>query len=172
MVMQGKTEKTGTNPAIECRNADCWFQSAKTLLCYLKKIAHDRRGHGRAAQTATGNDVETYAADVAQLTAFLDRKDAIHIGHSTGGGEVIRYAATLGRGRVAKAVLISAAPPSWCKMSLILTVLKYLFLTIYGSTRQRISSSISKTLICRFLDITRMEPMFHKAFGTIGRDRV
>jgi non-heme chloroperoxidase len=74
-------------------------------------IAHDRRGHGRSSQTATGNDMDTYAADVAALATALDLRDAIHIGHSTGGGEVARYVARHGRGRVAKAVLISAVPP-------------------------------------------------------------
>jgi non-heme chloroperoxidase len=76
-----------------------------------RAIAHDRRGHGRSTQTATGNDMDTYAADVAELVKKLDLKNAIHIGHSTGGGEVIRYVAQHGQGRVAKAVLISAVPP-------------------------------------------------------------
>jgi non-heme chloroperoxidase len=74
-------------------------------------IAHDRRGHGRSTQTGTGHDMDTYAADVAELTQALDLKNAVHIGHSTGGGEVIRYAAKYGKGRVAKAVLISAVTP-------------------------------------------------------------
>jgi non-heme chloroperoxidase len=74
-------------------------------------IAHDRRGHGRSTQTATGNEMETYAADVDALVTALDLKDAIHVGHSTGGGEVIRYVAKYGKGRVAKAVLISAVTP-------------------------------------------------------------
>jgi non-heme chloroperoxidase len=77
----------------------------------FRVIAHDRRGHGRSTQTATGNDMDTYAADVAELTTFLDLKNAIHIGHSTGGGEAIRYAAKYGKGRVAKVVLISAVTP-------------------------------------------------------------
>jgi non-heme chloroperoxidase len=74
-------------------------------------IAHDRRGHGRSDQTDTGNDMDTYAADVAEITQALDLRDAIHIGHSTGGGEVTRYAARAARARVAKAVLIGAIPP-------------------------------------------------------------
>jgi non-heme chloroperoxidase len=77
----------------------------------FRVIAHDRRGHGRSTQTATGNDMDTYAADVAELTEALDLRDAIHVGHSTGGGEVIRYVAKHGQGRVAKAVLISAVTP-------------------------------------------------------------
>ncbi|ATN35148.1 alpha/beta hydrolase [Rhizobium sp. ACO-34A] len=79
-------------------------------------IAHDRRGHGRSTQTATGNEMDTYAADVAELAAHLDLKNAIHVGHSTGGGEVTRYVARHGgNGRVAKAVLIGAVPPVMVK---------------------------------------------------------
>jgi non-heme chloroperoxidase len=78
-------------------------------------IAHDRRGHGRSSQTDTGNDMDTYAADVAELAASLDLKNAIHVGHSTGGGEVARYVARSERGRVAKAVLIGAVTPTMLK---------------------------------------------------------
>ena len=85
------------------------------MLFFLSKgfrvIAHDRRGHGRSTQTDTGNEMDTYAADVAELMAHLNITNAIHIGHSTGGGEVARYVARHGRGRVAKAVLIGAVPP-------------------------------------------------------------
>ncbi|MBV6821918.1 alpha/beta hydrolase [Pseudomonas sp. PD9R] len=85
------------------------------MLFFLSKgfrvIAHDRRGHGRSSQTAVGNEMDTYAADVAELMAHLDIRNAVHIGHSTGGGEVARYVARHGRGRVAKAVLIGAVPP-------------------------------------------------------------
>jgi Predicted hydrolases or acyltransferases (alpha/beta hydrolase superfamily) len=79
-------------------------------------IAHDRRGHGRSTQTDTGNEMNTYAADVAELVAKLDLKNAIHVGHSTGGGEVARYVAQYGgNGRVAKAVLLGAVPPIMLK---------------------------------------------------------
>ncbi|TPM90026.1 alpha/beta hydrolase [Mesorhizobium sp. B2-1-3A] len=79
-------------------------------------IAHDRRGHGRSTQTDVGNEMDTYAADVAELAAHLDLKNAIHVGHSTGGGEVARYVARYGSGgRVAKAVLIGAVPPIMLK---------------------------------------------------------
>ena len=74
-------------------------------------IAHDRRGHGRSSQTWTGNDMDTYADDLAALVEALDLRDAIHVGHSTGGGEVTRYIGRHGTTRVAKAVLISAVPP-------------------------------------------------------------
>src|SRR5258706_14135970 len=69
----------------------------------FRVIAHDRRGHGRSSQTATGNEMDTYAADVTLLAAALDLKGAIHIGHSTGGGEVARYVARAEPGRVSKA---------------------------------------------------------------------
>lgn len=78
-------------------------------------IAHDRRGHGRSSQTATGNDMDTYAADFAAVAAHLDLREAIHVGHSTGGGEATRYVAKHGAGRVAKLVLIGAVPPLMLK---------------------------------------------------------
>jgi len=78
-------------------------------------IAHDRRGHGRSTQTDTGNEMDTYAADVAALVSALDLKNAVHIGHSTGGGEVARYVARALPGRVAKAVLMGAVPPVMVK---------------------------------------------------------
>ncbi|WP_206431396.1 alpha/beta fold hydrolase [Sphingomonas koreensis] len=81
----------------------------------FRVIAHDRRGHGRSTQTDTGNEMDTYAADVATLTDHLDLKGAVHIGHSTGGGEVARYVARAKPGRVAKAVLIGAVPPIMLK---------------------------------------------------------
>ena len=80
-------------------------------------IAHDRRGHGRSSQPWHGNDLDTYADDLAELVAQLDLKDAIHVGHSTGGGEVARYIGRHGTRRVAKAVLISAIPPLMLKTS-------------------------------------------------------
>jgi non-heme chloroperoxidase len=76
-----------------------------------RAIAHDRRGHGRSSQPWHGNDMDTYADDLAELVQKLDLKDAIHVGHSTGGGEVARYIGRHGTKRVAKAVLIGAVPP-------------------------------------------------------------
>jgi non-heme chloroperoxidase len=97
-------------------SADDWDNQ---MLFFLEKgyrvIAHDRRGHGRSTQTDTGNEMDTYAADMAELAAALDLKDAVHVGHSTGGGEVTRYVARHGKGRVAKAVLIGAVPPVMVK---------------------------------------------------------
>jgi len=78
-------------------------------------IAHDRRGHGRSSQPWAGNDMDTYADDLAKLVEALDLKDAIHVGHSTGGGEVARYLGRHGTERVAKAVLIDAVPPLMLK---------------------------------------------------------
>jgi non-heme chloroperoxidase len=78
-------------------------------------IAHDRRGHGRSSQTADGHDMDTYAADVAALVSALDLTDAIHVGHSTGGGEATRYVAKYGKKKVAKLVLIGAVPPVMVK---------------------------------------------------------
>ena len=93
-------------------SADDWDNQ---MLLFLNKgyrvIAHDRRGHGRSDQTDTGNEMDTYAADVLELARQLDLRNAVHIGHSTGGGEVIRYVARSEPGRVAKAVLIAAVPP-------------------------------------------------------------
>jgi non-heme chloroperoxidase len=74
-------------------------------------IAHDRRGHGRSSQVGDGHDLDHYAADLATLAAHLDLRDAIHIGHSTGGGEVVRYLAQHGESRATKAILIGAVPP-------------------------------------------------------------
>jgi non-heme chloroperoxidase len=78
-------------------------------------IAHDRRGHGRSSQPWQGNDLDTYADDLAELVAHLDLKEAVHVGHSTGGGEVARYIGRHGTKRVAKAVLIGAIPPLMVK---------------------------------------------------------
>ena len=97
-------------------SADDWDTQ---MLFFLSKgyrvIAHDRRGHGRSTQTYHGNDYDTFSADVASLVARLDLKNAIHVGHSMGGGEVIRYAAQYGGGRVAKAVTIGGIPPIMLK---------------------------------------------------------
>ncbi len=97
-------------------SADAWedqmiFLAARGYRC----IAHDRRGHGRSGQPWDGNDMDTYADDLAELVTALDLRDAIHIGHSTGGGEVTRYIGRYGTDRVAKAVLISAVPPLMLK---------------------------------------------------------
>ena len=97
-------------------SADAWDDQMMYLVGRgFRCIAHDRRGHGRSSQSATGNDLSTYADDLAALTEALDLKNAVHIGHSTGGGEVARYIGRHGTKRVAKAVLISAIPPLMLK---------------------------------------------------------
>jgi len=96
--------------------ADDWDAQMTFFLHHgYRVIAHDRRGHGRSTQTELGNDMDTYAADSAALVAHLALKDAIHVGHSTGGGEVARYIGRHGTKRVAKAVLIGAIPPLMLK---------------------------------------------------------
>ena len=97
-------------------SADDWDNQMLFFLAQgYRVIAHDRRGHGRSTQTWTGNEMDTYADDLAALTAALDLKDAVHVGHSTGGGEVARYLGRHGTKRVAKAVLIGAVPPIMVK---------------------------------------------------------
>src|SRR5580704_3780396 len=97
-------------------SADAWEDQMIFLAAHgYRCIAHDRRGHGRSDQTWEGNNLDTYADDLAELTAALDLRDAIHVGHSTGGGEVARYIGRHGTKRVAKAVLIGAIPPLMLK---------------------------------------------------------
>ncbi len=97
-------------------SADDWDNQ---MLFFLNQgyrvIAHDRRGHGRSTQTADGHDMDHYADDLAAVTTHLDLKDAIHVGHSTGGGEVVHYIARHGESRVSKAAIISAVPPLMLK---------------------------------------------------------
>lgn len=93
-------------------SADDWDAQ---MLFFAEKgyrvVAHDRRGHGRSTQTAGGHDMDAYAADADAVARALDLRDAVHVGHSTGGGEAARYVARYGKGRVAKLVLIAAVPP-------------------------------------------------------------
>jgi len=97
-------------------SADDWDTQMLFFLARgYRVIAHDRRGHGRSSQTADGHDLDHYADDLAAVTAYLDLKNAIHVGHTTGGGEVMRYLARHGESRVAKAALISAVPPLMVK---------------------------------------------------------
>jgi non-heme chloroperoxidase len=97
-------------------NADAWDEQLYFLASNgFRAIAHDRRGHGRSSQTSAGNDMDTYADDLAALVNTLDLQDVIHVGHSTGGGEVTRYIGRHGTDRVAKAVLVDAVTPGMLK---------------------------------------------------------
>lgn len=97
-------------------SADAWEDQMVFLgRCGYRCIAHDRRGHGRSSQSWNGNDMDTYADDLATLVEALDLKDAIHVGHSTGGGEVARYIGRYGTQRVAKTALIGAVTPLMLK---------------------------------------------------------
>jgi non-heme chloroperoxidase len=97
-------------------SADAWEDQMLFLSSRgYRTIAHDRRGHGRSDQPWNGNDMDTYADDLAELTDKLDLKNAVHVGHSTGGGEVARYIGRHGSKRVARAVLIGAVPPLMLK---------------------------------------------------------
>lgn len=97
-------------------SADDWDAQMLFFLGHgYRVVAHDRRGHGRSAQVTEGHDMDTYARDAAAVADHLDLRNAVHIGHSTGGGEAARYVARYGAGRVAKAVLVSAVPPLMVK---------------------------------------------------------
>ena len=97
-------------------SADDWDTHMLFFLNHgYRVIAHDRRGHGRSSQTDDGHDIDQYADDLAALTAHLDLRQAVHVGHSTGGGEVVRYMARHGESRVSKGVLISSVPPLMLK---------------------------------------------------------
>ena len=97
-------------------SADDWDAQMLFFLDHgFRVIAHDRRGHGRSSQVGDGHDMDHYADDLAALTAHLDLKNAVHVGHSTGGGEVVHYIARHGESRVAKAAIISAVPPLMVK---------------------------------------------------------
>jgi non-heme chloroperoxidase len=118
--LQPKTERRSTTRTGAKVSPLCSAMAGDTQMLFFLKhgyrvIAHDRRGHGRSAQVSDGHDMDHYADDLAALTAHLDLKNAIHVGHSTGGGEVAHYLGRHGESRVAKAALISAVPPLMVK---------------------------------------------------------
>ena len=132
-------------------SADDWDTQMLFFLGHgYRVIAHDRRGHGRSTQTSGGHDMDHYADDLAAVTAHLDLRDAVHVGHSTGGGEVVRYIARHGESRVAKAVLISSVPPLMVQTS-----------ANPGGTPQRWPRPIS----CRFSDRTSANNCLNSVTG-------
>ncbi len=133
-------------------SADDWDAQMMFFLGHgYRVIAHDRRGHGRSTQTVNGNDMDTYAADVAELVKALDLKNAIHIGHSTGGGEVIRYVARHGKGRVAAFRRKSS--------------------TASATARRTIVPSFTKTSRFRSTASTVRARLFPREFGRTGGGR-
>ncbi len=133
-------------------------------------IAHDRRGHGRSTQTWDGNDMNTYADDLAALTEKLDLKDAIHVGHSTGGGEVARYIGRHGTRRVVMAVLISSVPPLMVKTRRTRIPVAYPSRSSMASEPKslKIGRSFTRTLRSRSTATTGPAPRFRKASGSTG----
>jgi non-heme chloroperoxidase len=126
-------------------SADDWDNQ---MLFFVGKgfrvIAHDRRGHGRSSQVDDGHNMDQYAADVAAIVDHLDLRDAIHVGHSTGGGEATRYVARYGKGRVAKLVLIAAVPPLMLKT---LENPNGLFIEAFDGLRQELAANRSQFYI-------------------------
>jgi pimeloyl-ACP methyl ester carboxylesterase len=134
-------------------------------------IAHDRRGHGRSTQTATGDDMDTYADDAYEVVKKLDLKNAVHIGHSTGGGEVTRYVARHGKGRVKKAVLISAIPPLFMKTDKNPDGVPKEVVVAFATAPQTIVPNSIKTSPCRSTDSIGLARRYPKEFERIGGDR-
>jgi len=131
-------------------------------------IALDRRGHGRSDQTWEGNDMDHCADDLAELMEKLDLRDAIHVGHSTGGGEVARYIGRHGTKRVAKAVLIGAVPPVMVKSDKNPMGCRSPCLTTFGRLTRKIVRSSIWTLRCRFTGTTGPARRFRKVSGNTG----
>lgn len=156
-------------------SADDWDAQMLFFLANgYRVIAHDRRGHGRSSQTATGNDMDTYAADASAVVEHLDLKNAVNIGHSTGGGEVARYVAKYGQpqGRTAKAVLVSAVPPLMLKTDgnpggTPRDVLDG-FRTALAATRAEFFSAVASG---PSMASTGLTPRYRSLSSTIGGDR-
>src|SRR2546427_6992382 len=147
--------------------ADAWedqmvFLASRGYRC----IANDRRGHGRSSQPWSGNDMDTYADDLAALVETLDLRNAIHVGHSTGGGEVARYIARHGTKRVAKAVLISAVAPLMLKTPANPGGLRLKCSIRFARVCLPIARSSSKISRCRFTDTTDQAQRFPKEFAS------
>ena len=152
-------------------SADDWDAQLLFFLHHgYRVIAHDRRGHGRSTQTADGHDMDHYADDLAALTAHLDLKNAIHVGHSTGGGEVTHYLGRHGESRVSKAALISAVPPLMVKTpenparSAQVCVRRFT-----GATRRQSFAILSRPAVGAVL---RLQPTRRQSFGGSHRELV
>jgi pimeloyl-ACP methyl ester carboxylesterase len=128
-------------------------------------IAHDRRGHGRSSQPWNGNDLDTYADDLAALVQALDLRNAVHVGHSTGGGEVARYVGRHGTERVAKAVLIGAIPPLMLKTGPIQAERRSRHSTSSALPCRPTARNFGKTSACRSMAITGLTRKSPKAFA-------
>jgi pimeloyl-ACP methyl ester carboxylesterase len=126
-------------------------------------IAHDRRGHGRSSQPSSGNDMNTYADDLAAVIDHLDLKNAVLVGHSTGGGEVTRYIGRHGTKRVAKVVLISAIPPLLLKTGANPGEFRQKCGMVYASLSPKILPSSTKTSLFSFMAPTGREPKCRRA---------
>ena len=153
-------------------SADDWDAQMLFFLDHgYRVIAHDRRGHGRSTQTGDGHDMDHYADDLAALTAHLDLKNAIHVGHSTGGGEVVHYLARHGESRVAKAAIISAVPPLMVKTAANPGGLpKEVFDGLAGATRRQpraVLSRLAGRAVLR-LQPARRESRRRRSSGTGG----
>ena len=149
-------------------SADAWedqmlFLSAHGYRC----IAHDRRGHGRSSQPSSGNDMDTYADDLAALVKALNLKDAIHVGHSTGGGEVARYIGRHGSKRVVKAVLISAVPPLMLKTDKNPGGLPLEVFDEFVLRPWLIAHSLAKISPCRFMGLTDLVLKYLQAYANL-----
>ncbi len=150
-------------------SADAWEDQMLFLSSHgYRCIAHDRRGHGRSSQPSNGNDMDTYADDLAALVKALDLKDVIHVGHSTGGGEVARYIGRHGSKRVAKAVLISAVPPVMLKSAKNPAGLPLKFLMTCAPKRLLTARNFAKTLRCRSTALTDQALKYQKAYANLS----
>ena len=153
-------------------SADDWDAQ---MMFFLERgfrvIAHDRRGHGRSTQTVSGNEMDTYAADVNELVTHLDLRNSVHVGHSTGGGEVARYVATYGHGRVAKAVLVSAVPPIMVKSAKNPGGCRSKSSTRFARAPPIAARSSTRTSRFRSTGTTGRTRRCHRAFGITGGDR-
>jgi non-heme chloroperoxidase len=134
----------------------------------FRVIEHDRRGHGRSTQTWDGNEMDTYADDLAALTEKLDLKNAIHVGHSTGGGEVARYIGRHGSKRVGMAVLISAVPPLMLKTDKNPAGAPMPASTGCEPNLSKIDLNFTRILRSRSTGTTGPAPGFQKASGSTG----